>query len=327
MWSWWTYASSSSVVMPGRTASPARRRISAASLPATRIRSMMSGRLHRRLVPLGHVAGVGVRRPTDVVGHRAHRARRCRAARGPRCACGSACTCVRCRTSTGRWPAGARPGRRRRELVTTDIGLQDTGPGRPRRRDRARRCSLGRRARFRDRQPGADRRGGGRDRRRDRRAVAAAGASTTGERAPGVGVEVQRPVVEPADPAAPRPSLDLTERREPGRIRMSTRSSTAVAMPVVRRLAAPRADDRHHRQRDVPRGRRRSRSSTGSDRRSSYQHRDIAFTTLPRPAGELRCRFATVNDVHFGEVEAGRIGGSDLGPISGCRRAARRTPR
>lgn len=31
-------------------------------------------------------------------------------------------------------------------------------------------------------------------------------------------------------------------------------------------------------------------------------------TTLPAP-GELLCRFATVNDVHFGEVEAGRIDG------------------
>ncbi|MFA5565137.1 MAG: metallophosphoesterase [Acidimicrobiia bacterium] len=33
-------------------------------------------------------------------------------------------------------------------------------------------------------------------------------------------------------------------------------------------------------------------------------------TTLPAP-GELLCRFATVNDVHFGEVEAGRIDGLD----------------
>jgi 3',5'-cyclic AMP phosphodiesterase CpdA len=38
-------------------------------------------------------------------------------------------------------------------------------------------------------------------------------------------------------------------------------------------------------------------------------------TTLPRPDGELLCVFATVNDVHFGEVEAGRVGNSPQGPI------------
>jgi len=48
---------------------------------------------------------------------------------------------------------------------------------------------------------------------------------------------------------------------------------------------------------------------------TSYEHRGVSFTTLPRPAGRLRCRFATVNDVHLGETEAGRIAGSDLGPI------------
>ncbi len=37
--------------------------------------------------------------------------------------------------------------------------------------------------------------------------------------------------------------------------------------------------------------------------------------TLPRPAGALRSRFATVNDVHFGEVEAGRLGDETLGPV------------
>ncbi len=37
--------------------------------------------------------------------------------------------------------------------------------------------------------------------------------------------------------------------------------------------------------------------------------------TLPRPGGELLCRFATVNDVHFGEVEAGRIDDLTDGPI------------
>jgi 3',5'-cyclic-AMP phosphodiesterase len=37
--------------------------------------------------------------------------------------------------------------------------------------------------------------------------------------------------------------------------------------------------------------------------------------TLARPGGELLCRFATVNDVHFGEVECGRIDDHPEGPI------------
>ncbi len=38
--------------------------------------------------------------------------------------------------------------------------------------------------------------------------------------------------------------------------------------------------------------------------------------TLARPAGPLLTTFATVNDVHFGEVECGRLGdGEQLGPI------------
>jgi 3',5'-cyclic-AMP phosphodiesterase len=41
----------------------------------------------------------------------------------------------------------------------------------------------------------------------------------------------------------------------------------------------------------------------------------VTVHTLARPGGELLCRFATVNDVHFGEVEAGRVDDSDLGPI------------
>jgi len=36
--------------------------------------------------------------------------------------------------------------------------------------------------------------------------------------------------------------------------------------------------------------------------------------TLPRP-GRLLCRVATVNDLHLGEVECGRIEGLDIGPV------------
>lgn len=38
-----------------------------------------------------------------------------------------------------------------------------------------------------------------------------------------------------------------------------------------------------------------------------YEFDGFVFRTLDRPGGELLCRFATVNDVHFGEVECGVI--------------------
>ena len=41
----------------------------------------------------------------------------------------------------------------------------------------------------------------------------------------------------------------------------------------------------------------------------------VAGRTLPRPGGELLCRFATVNDVHFGETRCGVIEGTDIGPV------------
>jgi predicted phosphodiesterase len=41
----------------------------------------------------------------------------------------------------------------------------------------------------------------------------------------------------------------------------------------------------------------------------------VVGRTLPHPGGELLCRFATVNDVHFGETECGVIEGMDIGPI------------
>jgi Icc protein len=40
----------------------------------------------------------------------------------------------------------------------------------------------------------------------------------------------------------------------------------------------------------------------------------VVVRTLDRPGSELLCRFATVNDVHFGEVECGVMEGVDLGP-------------
>jgi predicted phosphodiesterase len=46
-----------------------------------------------------------------------------------------------------------------------------------------------------------------------------------------------------------------------------------------------------------------------------YEFDGFAFRTLPRPEGALLARFATVNDVHFGETECGIIEGLDMGPI------------
>ncbi len=48
---------------------------------------------------------------------------------------------------------------------------------------------------------------------------------------------------------------------------------------------------------------------------SDHEFDGVAVRTLARPAGELLCRFTTVNDVHFGEVEAGRIDDLPEGPI------------
>jgi 3',5'-cyclic-AMP phosphodiesterase len=41
----------------------------------------------------------------------------------------------------------------------------------------------------------------------------------------------------------------------------------------------------------------------------------LQVRTLPRPPGAFLARIVTVNDVHFGEVECGRIDDSPLGPI------------
>lgn len=46
-----------------------------------------------------------------------------------------------------------------------------------------------------------------------------------------------------------------------------------------------------------------------------YEFDGFVFRTLPRPGGELLARFATVNDVHFGETECGIIEGLEMGPI------------
>ena len=54
---------------------------------------------------------------------------------------------------------------------------------------------------------------------------------------------------------------------------------------------------------------------TGLAPGSEHRFFDVPVRTLDRPRGALRCRFATVNDVHFGEIEAGRIDDLVEGPI------------
>jgi predicted phosphodiesterase len=48
---------------------------------------------------------------------------------------------------------------------------------------------------------------------------------------------------------------------------------------------------------------------------TAYELDGVAFATLPRPAGERLATVATVNDVHFGETECGRVEGHDVGPV------------
>ena len=49
---------------------------------------------------------------------------------------------------------------------------------------------------------------------------------------------------------------------------------------------------------------------------TDYTFLDTPVRTLPRPQGALLCRFATVNDVHFGETECGVLEELDFdGPV------------
>jgi hypothetical protein len=50
-----------------------------------------------------------------------------------------------------------------------------------------------------------------------------------------------------------------------------------------------------------------------ADREHTYD--GVTFRTLPHPGGELLSQVATVNDVHFGELECGVLEGFELGPI------------
>ncbi len=57
------------------------------------------------------------------------------------------------------------------------------------------------------------------------------------------------------------------------------------------------------------------RARTGLAPGTEHDVDGVTVRTLPRPGGELLCRFATVNDVHFGEIECGVMEGFELGPV------------
>jgi 3',5'-cyclic AMP phosphodiesterase CpdA len=56
-------------------------------------------------------------------------------------------------------------------------------------------------------------------------------------------------------------------------------------------------------------------SVDGLEPATDYVLFGVEVRTMQRPPGELLCRVATVNDLHFGEVEAGRIDERTDGPI------------
>ena len=82
-------------------------------------------------------------------------------------------------------------------------------------------------------------------------------------------VEVQRPVVEPADPAPARPSLDLTSG-EPGR-RWMLPPGVALELTTVTTDSATFHDGAS------------AVVVAGLEPASTYEHAGIAFTTLPQP--------------------------------------------
>jgi predicted phosphodiesterase len=48
---------------------------------------------------------------------------------------------------------------------------------------------------------------------------------------------------------------------------------------------------------------------------TAYHFDGLDVRTLPRPSGARLATIATVNDLHFGEVECGMVEGSDVGPV------------
>ena len=68
-----------------------------------------------------------------------------------------------------------------------------------------------------------------------------------------------------------------------------------------------------------------TRSSPASEPGATVVRHGIETRTLARPPGELLCRFATVNDAHFGETECGKL--ADASDAIGYPQRARRRRR
>lgn len=93
-----------------------------------------------------------------------------------------------------------------------------------------------------------------------------------------------------------------TDRSTPARVELTTVTDDAA----VFHLARPSDGDATAVEVD---------EVTGLGPDSAHQRHGLSFRTLPRPPGAARARFGTVNDVHFGEVEAGRVDDHPIGPI------------
>jgi hypothetical protein len=107
---------------------------------------------------------------------------------------------------------------------------------------------------------------------------------------PGLGLAVERPVVGPTGRSPSRPPLVLT---------------VAVELTTVGDDVAIVHDGVEVRRYDE------------LEPDTTYVLDGVGVRTLERPPGDLLCRFATVNDVHFGETDCGRLDESqpELGPI------------
>ena len=98
------------------------------------------------------------------------------------------------------------------------------------------------------------------------------------------------PVVEPSGGAAARPALD-------GPLTRAELTTVADDEVVVHVPAGDSADEPV-----------RVVALSGLQPGTAYEVEGLAVRTLERPPGELLARFATVNDVHFGETVCGKVG-------------------
>jgi Icc protein len=111
-------------------------------------------------------------------------------------------------------------------------------------------------------------------------------------------VALLRSLVEPAGRPATRPALDVS--RPPGAGERRVDVTTVADDEIVLHVAQGSGPAEAVRLTDLAPG-------------TEYEVEGRTVRTLERPPGELLCRFATVNDVHFGETVCGRIG--DFGDL------------